>query len=244
MIIFHRCQVYLREILKNFSISAAAGFRNREPLCNSAGIGEDSKTGSASGAEGEPVCPAGHIGRENQQKPFKSVCERFVRWNRFRREIVEGERRLQKPFPGGHARRARLQRGYVRPLSVRVAAGIAGAEPRKNFICAEVSSEFRSCLNSITQDLPLTAASVPTRPMQGRWSDHTLIMLPGLLNVCFVRDYFLSSVLSTISWKTCPLSEVSTVRAARSLKRRMISTVPPIENHTVEITPTIPGTSR
>ena len=60
----------------------------------------DSKTGSASGAEGEPVCPAGHIGRENQQKPFKSVCERFVRWNRFRREIVEGERRLQKPFPG------------------------------------------------------------------------------------------------------------------------------------------------
>ncbi len=204
----------------------------------------DSKTGSASGAEGEPVCPAGHIGRENQQKPFKSVCERFVRWNRFRREIVEGERRLQKPFPGGHARRARLQRGYVRPLSVRVAAGIAGAEPRKNFICAEVSSEFRSCLNSITQDLPLTAASVPTRPMRGGWSDHTLIMLPGLLNVCFVRDYFLSSVLSTISWKTCPLSEVSTVRAARSLKRRMISTVPPIENHTVEITPTIPGTSR
>ncbi|WP_288513698.1 hypothetical protein [uncultured Victivallis sp.] len=68
----------------------------------------DSKTGSASGAEGEPVCPAGHIGRENQQKPFKPVCERFVRWNRFRREIVEGERRLQKPFPGGHARRARL----------------------------------------------------------------------------------------------------------------------------------------
>ena len=115
---------------------------------------------------------------------------------------------------------------------------------RKNFICAEVSSEFRSCLNSITQDLPLTAASVPIRPMRGRWSGHTLIMLPGLLNVCFVRDYFLSSVLSTISWKTCPLSEVSTVRAARSLKRRMISTVPPIENHTVEITPTIPGTSR
>ena len=37
-----------------------------------------------------------------------AVCERFVRWNRFRREIVEGERRLQKPFPGGHARRARL----------------------------------------------------------------------------------------------------------------------------------------
>ena len=39
VIIFHRCQVYLREILKNFSISAAVGFRNREQLCNSAGIG-------------------------------------------------------------------------------------------------------------------------------------------------------------------------------------------------------------
>lgn len=62
--------------------------------------------GSADG--GEPVCPAGYVGRENQQKPFKPVCERFVRWNRFRREIVEGERRLQKLFPGGHARRARL----------------------------------------------------------------------------------------------------------------------------------------